>query len=84
LGPAVIQDSNLGRAPALESPFGLIGDLPGLYSIYHGNPLQGSEEISVVPTQNSEMLLFALLFGIVPVILVLFLGRRSYGSSKTQ
>jgi hypothetical protein len=84
LGPAVVQDSNIGRAPALESPFGLIGNIPGLYSIYHGNPLQGIEGGIVSSYLNVEMILLALVIGIVPISIVLILGRRSYGSSKTQ
>ncbi|MHA1905890.1 MAG: hypothetical protein ACW98Y_01230 [Candidatus Thorarchaeota archaeon] len=84
LGPAVVQDSYYGRAPALESPYGPIGDIPGLYSIYHGNPLQGTDGGFVTLSPITEMILLALLFGIVPIIIVLFLGRRSYGSSKTQ
>ncbi len=84
LGPAVVQDSNYGRAPGLESPFGLIADIPGLYSIYHGNPLQNTGGGYSNQNPEAEIILLAFLFGVVPITLVLILGRRSYGSSKTQ
>ena len=84
LGPAVVQDSGFGRAPAIESPFNIIGDLPGSYSLYDGNPLQ---YIDVAPQQHSsgvEVLLLAIAFCVIPLSFVLILGRRSYGASKTQ
>ena len=96
LGPAIIQDSYYVRAPGLESPFGLIGDIPGGYSLYSGNPLQtyssntsdwiinqeamGLAEISF----GSEQLFLALGFTIIPFIFVIFLGRKSYGATKTR
>ncbi|MDF1538281.1 MAG: hypothetical protein P1Q69_05215 [Candidatus Thorarchaeota archaeon] len=84
LGPAVIQDSYYGRAPGLESPIGLIGDIPGLYSMYRGNPLQaGAWNIPGV-SPNGEIVAMAIAFALIPIIIVVALGRRSYGSSKTQ
>ena len=35
-----MQDSYYIRSPGLESPFGMIGDIPGGYPLYSGNPLQ--------------------------------------------
>jgi len=97
LGPAVIQDSFYMRAPGLETPFGIIGDVPGGYSLYTGSPLQTgtSENITgllgiqgdlMFGFQNYKMdvLVLALLFAIVPLFVILILGRRSYGSTKTQ
>lgn len=84
LGPAVIQDSYYGRAPGLESPIGLIGDIPGLYSMYRGNPLQtGDWDIPGV-SPSGEIVILAIAFALIPIIIVVALGRRSYGSSKTQ
>ncbi len=84
LGPAVIQDSYYGRALGLESPIGLIGDIPGLYSMYRGNPPQtGDWDIPGV-SPNGEILIIAIAFALIPTIIVVALGRRSYGSSKTQ
>jgi hypothetical protein len=97
LGPAVIQDSYLARAPGLESPYGVIGDVPGGYSLYSGNPLQtGSSEnltgflniqdvwIVNYPNYNINTLLTAFLFSVIPILIIVILGRRSYGSTKTQ
>jgi len=97
LGPAVIQDSFYMRAPGLESPFGIIGDIPGGYSLYSGNPLQtGSadnwteflgtlEDWGVsIPNYDTSTIVVALLFAIVPILVIIILGRRSYGSTKTQ
>jgi hypothetical protein len=97
LGPAVIQDSFYMRAPGLESPFGMIGDIPGGYSLYSGNPLQtgslenwtgflGSpEDWSVnIPNYDASTIVVALLFTVVPIFVIIILGRRSYGSTKTQ
>ena len=96
LGPAIIQDSYYVRAPSLESPFGLIGDIPGGYSLYSGNPLQtysfnmsewiinqdamGLSETAFGP----EQLFLALGFAIIPIIFVILLGRKSYGATKTR
>jgi hypothetical protein len=97
LGPAVIQDSYHERAPALESPFGMIGDVPGGYSLYSGNPLQSgiSHELSdwisgEVPFSveggaiQFDYLMLAALFAFVPLIVIIIAGRRSFGSAKTQ
>lgn len=84
LGPAIIQDSAFGRAPALESPIGIIGDLPGFYSMYDGSPLQYVNDTGVARISELEPLLLALVFCATPFIILLILGRRSYGSSKTQ
>ena len=97
LGPAVLQDSFFARAPGLESPFGMIGDIPGGYSLYSGNPLQteylanltgfsDSSEFWIFspPTFSIQNLIIGLLFAIVPLISIIILGRRSYGSTKTQ
>lgn len=96
LGPAVMQDSYYIRAPGLESPYGMIGDIPGGYPLYSGNPLQADAPEN--PTNSSDLIdwqfstppldinavLFAISFALVPVALILVLGRRSYGSTKTQ
>ena len=97
LGPAVIQDSFYMRAPGLESPYGMIGDVPGGYSLYTGNPLQtGTSEnlTGFLGTQNEWLfnyrnydgttIIVALLFAVTPLIVIIILGRRSYGSTKTQ
>ena len=97
LGPAVIQDSYSNRAPALESPFGMIGDVPGGYSLYSGNPLQtgGHDDLSdwiageaPFSTEDGaiqlDYLILAILFAIVPLIVISIAGRRSFGSAKTQ
>ena len=96
LGPAVMQDSYYIRSPGLESPYGVIGDIPGGYPLYSGNPLQSgfsenstdSSEITVwylsSPVLNMDTVLLAIGFAVVPVALILVLGRRSYGSTKTQ
>jgi hypothetical protein len=96
LGPAVIQDSYHNRAPALESPFGLIGDIPGGYSLYFGNPLQtgvhenltnwvnGPNQWAIsTPPPDLTPLFFGLAIALVPIIVIMFLGRKSYGASKT-
>ena len=89
LGPAVIQDSFYMRAPGLESPFGMIGDVPGGYSLYIGNPLQtGPAESTTtfleVQTLNTGTIVLALSFAVLPLLVIIVLGRRSYGSTKTQ
>ena len=97
LGPAVIQDSFFVRAPGLESPYGMIGDVPGGYSLYTGNPLQTepSENLTGVlgvqdeweitfQQQDGSTLLVAVIFAVVPLLGIIILGRRSYGSAKTQ
>jgi hypothetical protein len=97
LGPAVIQDSFYVRAPGLESPYGMIGDVPGGYSLYSGNPLlTGTSEnltgflgvpidwIVVYPNYDVNTLVASLLFAVVPLVVIIILGRRSYGSTKTQ
>ena len=97
LGPAVIQDSYHDRAPALESPFGMIGDIPGGYSLYSGNPLQnavsydlsdwiaGEAPFSIEDDAfQFEYLILAALFAFVPLMVIIFVGRRSFGSAKTQ
>jgi len=91
-----MQDSYYIRAPGLESPYGMIGDIPGGYPLYSGNPLQADAPEN--PTNSSDLIdwqfstppldmnavLFAISFALVPVALILVLGRRSYGSTKTQ
>jgi hypothetical protein len=97
LGPAVMQDAYHDRAPALESPFGQIGDIPGGYSLYGGNPLQsGAYDDFVDWFENSGILsrasltldmtalVLAVSILIIPIAILLVLGRRSYGSSKTH
>ena len=97
LGPAVIQDSFFVRAPGLESPYGMIGDVPGGYSLYTGNPLQteGSLNLTGILGIHDEwniafkhydenILLVAVLFTVIPLFVIIILGRRSYGSTKTQ
>ena len=96
LGPAIIQDSYYVRAPGLESPYGLVGDVPGGYSLYSGNPLQiyssnmsdwiiSQDELGLSETAfESEQLFLALGFAIIPIIFIIFLGRKSYGATKTR
>ena len=96
LGPALMQDSYQNRAPSLESPFGMIGDLPGGYSFYVGNPLQtGPENLSAwilqiepgeiqTPALGFEMMLGALIIALCPLVAVIILGRKSFGVAKTQ
>jgi hypothetical protein len=97
LGPAVLQDSYFYRGPALESPFGIIGDVPGGYSIYSGNPLgadtpsgltdwmYGSDALHLgtyYPSLSTALLASVPFVFLVAVLLLL--GRRSYGASKTH
>ncbi len=96
LGPGIMQDSYYIRAPGLESPFGLIGDVPGGYSLYVGNTLQNKGEVNALENLNesgwaygisyldTNSILLALCFAIIPLGIILILGRKSYGSSKTQ
>ena len=96
LGPAVMQDSYYIRAPGLESPYGMIGDIPGGYPLYSGNPLQSDSPENLTdssdlidwqlsaPALDMNAVLLAISFAVVPVALILILGRRSYGSTKTQ
>lgn len=84
LGPAVIQDSGFGRSPALESPFNIIGDLPGSYPLYDGNPLQHDGVAIRQHPVEGEVLFIAIAFCVIPLSFVLVIGRRSYGASKTQ
>ncbi len=91
-----MQDSYYIRAPGLETPYGIIGDIPGGYPLYSGNPLHSdSYENYTIPTETSDWyygtpipdmnsVLLAIIFAAVPVALILILGRRSYGSTKTQ
>jgi hypothetical protein len=97
LGPAVIQDSYHNRAPVLESPLGMIGDVPGGYSPYSGNPLQNEapDDLSgwiagATPffIEDSaiqiDYLLLAVLFAVIPLLVIIIAGRRSFGSAKTH
>lgn len=97
LGPAVIQDTQYGRAPMLDSPFSPFGDVPGGYSPYWGSPLvdqllvedwesvELQEELTLgVPEPDYSMLLVGLLVTAVPLTVALIAGRRSYGTSKTR
>ncbi len=97
IGPAVTQDSYHDRAPALESPFGMIGDIPGGYSLYSGNPLQNEipgdlrgwfsgDAPFVIERQDVQLdyLLLAAVISIVPLLIVVIAGRRSFGSAETQ
>ena len=91
-----MQDSYYIRAPGLESPYGMIGDIPGGYPLYSGNPLQADAPEN--PTNSSDLIdwqfstssfdmnavLLAISFAVIPVALILILGRRSYGSTKTK
>ena len=88
-----MQDSYYIRSPGLESPFGMIGDIPGGYPLYSGNPLQSDLPENLTdsadwqfsaPALNMNAILLAISFAVVPVALILILGRRSYGSTKTQ
>jgi len=96
LGPAIMQDSYYIRAPGLESPYGIIGDVPGGYPLYSGNPLEPyfSENLTgnsnpvnwnLTPASYSlNAMMLAISFAILPLAVILILGRRSYGSTKTQ
>ncbi|MGY5858269.1 MAG: hypothetical protein RTU63_02790 [Candidatus Thorarchaeota archaeon] len=96
IGPAVMQDSYYIRAPGLESPYGMIGDVPGGYPLYSGNPLQSGSPENLTDSSDStnwhftppvpslNTVLLAISFAVVPIALILILGRRSYGSTKTQ
>ena len=96
LGPAVMQDSYYIRAPGLESPYGMIGDIPGGYPLYSGNPLQSYLPENLTDSSNPmdwqfssssfdmNAVLLAISFAVIPVAMILILGRRSYGSTKTK
>ena len=91
-----MQDSYYFRSPGLETPYGIIGDIPGGYPLYSGNPLisdvSRNDTIPIgtldwyygAPIPDMNMVLLAIAFVVVPVALILILGRRSYGSTKTQ
>ncbi|TXT56462.1 MAG: hypothetical protein BAJATHORv1_20051 [Candidatus Thorarchaeota archaeon] len=95
IGPAIMQDSYHNRAPALETPFGMVGDIPGGYSLYTGGLLvnnvnQGfNNTIQLVtpsvrpsPEIDTIMIICAVLITTIPFLTIAFLGRRSYGSAK--
>ena len=96
IGPSIVQDSYYIRAPGLESPFGIIGDIPGGYSLYTGSPLQTESQDNLtdssvpqswtygLPRVEWSVILLGVLFAAVPLSLILLLGRKSYGSTKTQ
>ncbi|MFW9844287.1 MAG: hypothetical protein ACFFEV_06915 [Candidatus Thorarchaeota archaeon] len=96
LGPAVMQDSFYIRSPGLESPYGMIGDIPGGYPLYSGNPLQSDIPENITqsfqlidwlfsaPVLDTNVVILAIIFAIVPLTLILVLGRKSYGGTKTQ
>jgi hypothetical protein len=90
IGPAVMQDSYYIRAPGLESPYGIIGDVPGGYPLYSGNPLQPYSPHNKTdwqlraPAFELDTVILVISFAIVPLGIILILGRRSYGSTKTQ
>ena len=88
-----MQDSYYFRAPGLESPYGIIGDIPGGYPLYYGNPLQSylpenltdsSNPMDLQSSFDMNAVLLAISFAVIPVALILILGRRSYGSTKTK
>ncbi|MBD3406042.1 MAG: hypothetical protein GF411_07960 [Candidatus Lokiarchaeota archaeon] len=96
IGPAIMQDSYHNRAPAIESPFGIIGDIPGGYSIYSGGAMVGYIDYTFnIPVQlvrptvfsmqqtDAIVIITAILFAIVPILIIIILGRKSYGLSKT-
>ena len=97
LGPALVQDSYSGRAPSLEAPFGMIGDVPGGYSLYMGNPLQESPSSNLSewidgieyvvfyanPLQ-ADVLIAVILVSLCPIVTVIAIGRKSFGSKKTR
>ncbi|MHA1862671.1 MAG: hypothetical protein ACTSWA_02800, partial [Candidatus Thorarchaeota archaeon] len=74
----------------------MIGDIPGGYPLYSGNPLQADAPEN--PTNSSDLIdwqfstssfdmnavLLAISFAVIPVAMILILGRRSYGSTKTK
>lgn len=97
IGPGIIQDSYHDQAPVLESPFGMIGDVPGGYSLYAGSPIQSFSDQNLstmigpyvswaLPaiTLDIEIVLLAALVIIVPLAIVSVIGRRSYGTAKTR
>lgn len=97
LGPALLQDSYYSRAPGLETLFGIIGDVPGGYSLYSGSPLQSSDTnaTSALPYlaqpwptfgtgPDASILILSVLFALVPLVSIIVIGRRSYGSTKTR
>ncbi len=97
LGPGILQDSYYSRAPALESLFGAIGDVPGGYSLYAGSPLQGgfNDNLSTwmvgsipwrlsMPASEGSAIVAAIAVAALPLLIVFIFGRRSYGSTKTR
>ncbi len=96
LGPAIIQDSYFYGAPSLESPFGMIGDVPGGYSLYNGGVFDGFKEVNLsewmignelitfgTPPIDYMPIILAIAFTMLPLTIILVIGRRSYGSAKT-
>lgn len=96
VGPAVLQDTYTGRSPGLETSYGLIGDVPGGYSLYHGSPLirfqedtyqpalDSNIEIDEPPVALTDPIILALLLTLTPVGIVLLFGGRSYGVAKAH
>jgi hypothetical protein len=96
VGPAVMQDSYYIRSPGLESLYGIIGDVPGGYPLYSGNPLQSGSPANITfisntiewsfgpPSLDMSSVFLAIICTVIPLGLILILGRRSYGSTKTQ
>jgi hypothetical protein len=93
--PAIMQDSYFARAPGLETHYGMIGDIPGGYSLYHGSPIQiglpimsNESQTLVISLGQGEVqlhiVLIAISFFLVPVLSIWILGRKSYGSTETR
>lgn len=98
LGPSIIQDSYSFRAPILETIHGILGDIPGGYSLYRGSPvvspIMHEDTVSVdIPFQpdligprsaNLQTMLLLIVFSLIPPTIVILLGRSSYGRKKAR
>lgn len=98
LGPSIVQDSYSFRSPILETVHGVLGDIPGGYSLYRGNPIVSpimhENPISVdIPFQtypvgpqlsNLEVITLLIVSSLIPPAIIILIGRSSYGRKKAR
>jgi len=98
LGPSIVQDSFSFRSPILETIHGVLGDIPGGYSLYRGNPvvspIMHENPISAdVPFQiypvgpqlsNVQVITLFIVSSLIPPAIIILIGRSSYGRKKAR
>ncbi|MFO7835171.1 MAG: hypothetical protein R6V83_00830 [Candidatus Thorarchaeota archaeon] len=98
LGPSIVQDSYSFRAPMLETIHGILGDIPGGYSLYRGNPIVSpvihenpvSLDIPLSPIPvgrqlaNLRIIMLFIAFSLIPPAIIILIGRSSYGRKKAR